>query len=424
MFESLVVTLREGVEAALIVAIVLAYLRKVGRSDLNRSVFLGLATAAAASIGGAALFSTIEINQEAFEGWTMLAGSVFIASMVAWMWRTGRHLKGEIESRLGRVAASQASGFSPAIFIFVFLMVVREGIETVLLLGAVRFDSSSVMSFGGALIGIAAAILFGVLFVKGSLRIDLRKFFTITSIILIVVAVQLFISGLHELSESMILPASEDEMAVIGPIVKNSTFFYVIILALTTFLVLWQRTKVQEQPSPDANPAERRKQLSRARRERALTISLASLSIVAIALLTTQFVYSMRDDELSAPEAYYEGGKNVRIPISQVDDGKLHRFVYRAPQGEVRFIIIKLKSGNWGVALDACLICGDKGYYQEGLEVICKNCVAAINPVTIGQSGGCNPIPVSFFLDESDIVVVHPELDAAAQYFGRQPSME
>src|SRR5262249_12971307 len=152
-------------------------------------------------------------------------------------------LKGEIENRLGRIA-SQASGqFSFGLFAFVFLMVAREGIEMVLLLSAVQLNSTAMMNFTGALTGLALAIVFGLLFVKGSIRINLRKFFSITSIILILVAFQLFVSGVHGLSEAMVLPSSAREMAIIGPIFQNNAFFYVIILALTVFLVLWQRQK-------------------------------------------------------------------------------------------------------------------------------------------------------------------------------------
>lgn len=416
MFESLVVTLREGVEAALIVAIVLAYIRRIGRPELARSVYLGVAVAGTASLFGAIAFRRLEISEEWFEGWTMLIGAVFVATMVIWMWRTARHLKGEIESRVNHIAARHVGGFSLPIFLFVFLMVVREGIETVLMLSAVQLNSSSMMGVAGAVSGLAAAVVFGVLFVKGSIRVNLRKFFLITSVILIVVSLQLFLSGLHELSEALILPSSATEMAIIGPIVKNSAIFYVIILALTVLLIVSQRRQ-KTVAQIGANPAELRKARYQARRERLWTVSITSIGLLSIALITTQFVYSRNEGALSEPEAYFEKGHEVRVPIARVDDGKLHRFAYRSADRDIRFIIIKLESGKWGVTLDACQICGDRGYFQKGQDIICRNCIAAINPASIGQSGGCNPIPLTFFVEEPDIKLVYQELDASSPYF-------
>lgn len=417
MFESLVVTLREGVEAALIVAIILAYIRKIGREDLSGSVFTGLAAAIAASIIGAMAFRNIRINEEEFEGWTMLVASLFITSMVIWMWQTAGRLKGEIESRVGEMASRHRGAFSLAIFAFVFLMVSREGIETVLLLSAVQLNTNALLSFVGGVIGLLLALLFGVLFVKGSIRINLRKFFSITSIILIIVAAQLFISGLHELSEAMVLPSSEREMAIIGPIVKSQAFFYVVVLALTVFLIFWQRQKATAPAAADVTPAERRKALFRARRERLWAGSLALLGIVSIGLITAQFVYSMNANELSPPEVVFETGSDIRIPVAQVDDGKLHRFAYDGGGKLVRFIMIRLPNRAIGVALDACQICGDKGYFQQGEDVICKNCTAAVNPVSIGESGGCNPIPLKSTVEDGAIVIPVREIEEGAVYF-------
>lgn len=417
MFESAVVTLREGVEAALIVAIVLGYLRKINRSDLAKSAYIGLVAAAGFAVAAAILFRRFEMNEDLWlEGWGMLIASVFVATMVIWMWRTASRMKGDIENRIGQAASSASGNFSFGIFIFVFLMVAREGIETVLFLAAVRFNTTKMMNFVGGLIGLGLAIVFGFLFVKGSIRINLRKFFSITSVILLVVAIQLLISGLHGLSEAQVLPASEREMAIIGPIVQNQAFFYIIILALTGLMLIWQRQRPQALPV-DANPAERRKALHLARRERMWTKSLGALALLSITMITAQFVYSAAPT--TTPEQIFKGGGPVNIPVSRVDDGKLHHFEYTtADGGTVRFIMIKLDSGKIGVALDACQICGDKGYYQQGQEIICRNCTAAINPASIGQSGGCNPIELNAKQDGQDITIQAADLDASARFFG------
>ena len=100
MFESLVITLREGVEAALVVGIILTYLRKTGREGHGRAVMLGLGAGIAASLAGAAILAAAGVTEEAYEGWLMLVGSVFVASMVVWMWKTAKGLRRDIETRV------------------------------------------------------------------------------------------------------------------------------------------------------------------------------------------------------------------------------------------------------------------------------------------------------------------------------------
>src|ERR1700751_4073479 len=114
------------------------------------------------------------------------------------------------------------------------------------------------MSFLGTLLGVLAAIAFGVMFVKGSVRITLQKFFRVTTAILFLVGAQLVVAGLHELSESGIIPSSKREMAIIGPIVRNDLFFFVTIFALAALMVLFEVKRRQPGALP-TSPAERRK---------------------------------------------------------------------------------------------------------------------------------------------------------------------
>ncbi|HEY6330122.1 MAG TPA: DUF2318 domain-containing protein, partial [Blastocatellia bacterium] len=120
---------------------------------------------------------------------------------------------------------------------------------------------------------------------------------------------------------------------------------------------------------------------------------------------------------VSPPEQVFQQGADARIPLSKVNDGKLHFFAYNAASGPVRFLTIKLASGKLGVAFDACQICGSKGYFQDGPQVICRNCTAAINPSSIGQSGGCNPIEIRSTVEGDNIVVSASDLDGGSAYF-------
>ena len=130
------------------------------------------------SIGVAILLSKLNLNEDVFEGWVMLVAAFFVVTMVIFMMKTGRKMKGRLRARLGCWRGmTRGLGCS----FLCFLMVLREGAETVLILSAVTLNSSELMSFLGTLLGVGGAIAFGVMFVKGSVRINLQKFFRITS---------------------------------------------------------------------------------------------------------------------------------------------------------------------------------------------------------------------------------------------------
>src|SRR5438046_2664626 len=237
MLQAFIGTLREGVEAALIVGITLAYLAKIGRPQLRKFVYFALAAAFVGSVGVAIVLSRMQWNQDIFEGWIMLAAAFFVITMIVFMMKTGRKLKGQIETKVGALAGRSSW---VGLFLFVFLMVLREWVETVLMLGAVSLNSTELLSALGTLLGIGAAVLFGVMFVKGSVRVNLQKFFRITTVILFFVAAQLIISSLHELSENGVLPSSKREMAIIGPIVRNDPFLFVKIFALAAVMEMFE----------------------------------------------------------------------------------------------------------------------------------------------------------------------------------------
>jgi high-affinity iron transporter len=408
MLQAFIVTLREGVEAALIVGITLAYLVKIGRPDLRKAVYAGLVSAFLGSIAAAAVLSRTHWNEDIFEGWIMLAAAFFVVTMIVFMMKTGRRLKGDIE---GKVSALARESSWAGLFAFVFFMVLREGAETVLILSAVSLNSSALMSFLGTLLGILAAVAFGVMFVKGSVRINLQKFFRVTTVILFFVAAQLVVSGLHELSENGVLPSSKEEMAIIGPIVSNETFFFVTILALAALMVLFEVKRREPGPLPES-PAARRKVLWGARREGLWMASVYASSFVFIFLVTAEFIYAKSVSALSpALEVTFVNGQ-VSIPLSQVQDGDLHRYAARENGTEVRFWLYQKPDGKIATVLDACEICGGVGFYKGPNGVVCKNCAAPINPQSVGMPGGCNPIPLKA-QETADAVIIR-EADVAA----------
>ena len=417
MLEAFIITLREGVEAALIVGITLAYLAKIVRNDLRKAVYAALGAAFVGSIGMAIVISHLSWNEDVFEGWVMLGAAFFVITMVVFMMKTGRKMKGDIEGKVGLLASGGAGKNTwVGLFFFIFLMVLREGAETVLMLAGVTLNSTELMSFLGTLLGVMAAIAFGVMFVKGTVRINLQKFFKVTTAILFLVAAQLVVAGLHELSEAGVIPSSKTEMSIVGPIVSNEWFFFVTIIALAALMILFD-AKRRQPVTEFASPAERRKAVWSARKERLWMASVYVFSFIFISMVTAEFVYAKSTSALSpATEVTFTNGQ-VTIPLAKVSDGDLHRFEAKENGVEVRFFLYQKPDGKIATVFDACEICGAVGFFKSGSGVVCKNCAAPINPQSVGTPGGCNPIALKSTQTADSIIIQEANVAAGSRPF-------
>jgi high-affinity iron transporter len=202
---SFLIGLREGLEASLVIGILLAYVTRLGRGDVRRKIWLGVGIAVLLSLALGAVFTfgryglTFEA-QEIIGGSMSLVAVVMITWMVFWMMRTAGNLKAELQ---GGVDQALAIGTGWPIFWFAFVTVGREGLETTLLLWG---WANSPIAFGGALSGIAIAVAVGVLLNRGALRINLRVFFAWTGAFLVIVSAGVLAYGIHDLQEAAVLP--------------------------------------------------------------------------------------------------------------------------------------------------------------------------------------------------------------------------
>ncbi|MGC1906477.1 MAG: Fe-S-containing protein [Candidatus Acidiferrum sp.] len=413
MLSAFLIALREGVEASLVVGIILVYLSRTGRAHLARFAWYGVAAAVALSLGIAIALDRFRISEDGFEGVMLLVAAAFVTTMIVWMNRVARHLKKEIEQKVEAYAARVGDAAGWGIFLFVFLMVVREGAELALILRAVEMSTEGLQVWIGTLTGVAAAVAVGGFFFKGTLKIPLQRFFAATSIILMLVVFQLAITGLHELSEAQWLPSSKTEMAVVGPIVRNDLFFFVFIFGAAALLVMreWQSATHASAVKSAGNDAEKRLLQAQNRRQRRWMAAAASACLIVILTLTADFIYARANSAAPTITKIAVQGTDVRVPIAQVQDGDMHLFSADVNGQVVRFMIIK-KPNGWGTALDACRICGAEGYRQDGQNVICRHCGSAIYVPTIGEAGGCNPIGVPSHVDGANLVL---DVSALAQ---------
>lgn len=415
MLSAFLIALREGLEASLVVGIILVYLSRTG-AHFARFVWYGVAAATALSLAVAIALENWHINEDGFEGLLMLVAAFFVITMIVWMNRVARHLKKEIEQKVEAYAERSGSAAGWGIFLFVFLMVLREGAELALILRAVELSSEGLQTWIGTIGGIGAAVAVGLFFFKGTLRIPLHRFFAVTTVILMLVAFQLALTGLHELSEARWLPSSKQEMALIGPIVRNELFFFVFIFGAAALLVLreWQSASHAKASKEAAGEAEKRLLEAQNRRQRRWMIAAAGACLVVILVLTADFIYARANSAPPSARAVAAVGNEVRIPISEVQDGSLHLYTVSAGTQSLRFLIIK-KPNGYGTALDACRICGADGYRQDGQNVICRHCGSAIYVPSVGDHGGCNPIGVPSHVDGGDLTIDISSLTQAAK---------
>jgi FTR1 family protein len=424
MLQAFIITLREGVEASLIVGIVFAYLTKIGRSELKRTVFWALGAALAASVGGAIILSRTQFNTDIFEGWVMLGAAIFVISMIWFMHKTARTMRGSIEEKIASYTGPEGVS-KVGLFFFVFLLVLREGVETVLILSAVTLNSTELLSFTGTLLGIAVSVVFGVLFIRGSVKINVQRFFRVTTVILYFVAFQLIVSGLHELSENGVLPSSQTEMRLIGPIVRNDLFFFVTMLALAGLMILMEyKRRAPVTLASNATPADRRRAEWSQRREKMWMSAVIGTSFLFIFLSTAEFIYAKSSTALSPTAAVTLVGSQVTLPTADINDDKLHRYGVHVDDGkggstEVRFLLYKKPDGNIVSVGDACRICGPVGFYIGSQGITCKMCASPLNPSSMGQEGGCNPIPLKSSISGGQVVIQAADLKTLVPVFER-----
>src|SRR3990170_8110801 len=425
--EAFVITLREGMEAALVIGLVLAYLNRTGRASLRRWVYTGLGLAALASVTGAIGFSLIGFDpeNEVLEGTLLAIAAVLVLSLVVWMWRAARGIRQHVEGRLESLTAPavQARRQAWGLLAFVFFMIFREGVEMILFLAALSLaETPDIVGLIGGLAGLGLAGLFGILFVKGSLRINLRRFFAVTGFVLMVLVARLLAGSLHEFFEVGLLPSTPAILAVIGFIVKDSTSTLVLI-ALVALPVVSMLPDMRLRPEalstrPDETAPERRKRLAELYRARNWQVALVSVTLAMVLPLGTAAYAMGRAGYRPDPEAVtVHADGMVHVPVESLAPGQLNLYLYQGTEVNVTFMVIKRDEDDIAVALNACGICPPRGYHQEGQTLICDNCNAPINMETVGMPGGCNPIPFAASLGGGDVEIAAVDLEGAQSVF-------
>ncbi len=238
MFANFLIGLREGLEASLVVGILVAYLVKSGRRDALPAVWAGVGAAVAVSLGLGAVL-TFGPRGLSFQAQELLGGALSIMAvalitwMIFWMGRTARHLRSHLEGRLGEAVATG----SAAVFVIALLAVGREGLETALFLwtGAQASGASGAGPLVGATLGLGSATALGYLIYRGALRINLRTFFAWTGGALIIIAAGVLSYGIHDLQEAGVLPGLNSLAFDVSATVPPSSWYGTVLKGIFNF---------------------------------------------------------------------------------------------------------------------------------------------------------------------------------------------
>jgi high-affinity iron transporter len=238
MLQAFVITLREGLEAFLIVAISLAYLKKTGRNRLIPAVHWGIGASVAVSVAAGVLLAQAS-NQALWEAILAIVAAVLVTSLTIHMWRAGRRMKRDIGGKLEQSSVKTGRAAFLGVFVFTLLMITREGMETALLMNALLFQVQSVQIISGALGGTILAAGIALLWSRFGHRVNLARFFQVTAVFLFVFVFQLLIYGFHELTEANLFPGSEAWHAATEPYGPDGVYGQYLTYLLVALPLGW-----------------------------------------------------------------------------------------------------------------------------------------------------------------------------------------
>lgn len=256
MWQGFTIALREGIEAFLIVALILSYLKRTGRAALARAVYAGTAVSVVTCIGAGLLFSKAA-NQSLWEGILALVAAVLVGSLLVYMKRVSARLKGDIEARIqSRTAGASDSGAFWGVFAFTLMMITREGMETALLISTALFQLKSSTVLLGLGLGVAAAIAIGFAWSRLGRGVDIKALLNVSAVFLLIFLVQLLLYGVHELSEARVLPASQavhDATEILGPdgVIGHALAYALAVIPTVWLTALWIKRRGRQHEIAD-----------------------------------------------------------------------------------------------------------------------------------------------------------------------------
>ena len=260
MWQGFTIALREGIEAFLIVALTLSYLKRTGRPALARAVYAGIGVSVL-TCAAAGYFLLRAEQKPLWEGILALTAAALVGSLLVYMKRVSARLKSDIESRIEtRASAGTPQAAFWGVFAFTLLMITREGMETALLVATALFQMKSATVLTGLVLGVLAAAAIAFLWTRLGSGVDLRGLLNVSAVFLAIFLVQLILYGVHELSEAGVLPASQavhDATEILGPDGRvGQLLAYLLAILPTMWLAgLWWKRRASRPSEPQRRSA-------------------------------------------------------------------------------------------------------------------------------------------------------------------------
>lgn len=398
MIEIIVPTLKSGLELAFLLAALAAYLTQTGRRGLLQPLRWGVLLGLAASPGLAYAIKFL-LRREVVEGAISLLAAALTLGLVVWLGSSLKTARGDATRGSGQASRGLwvlLFGASVALAALTGLNVSGVIATKIFAQATGLLSTDQIARISVLLIGLALAALVWATLRKLVAGVSQRWVGRITMLILLILLVQESTTAVQIMLVQRILPLTDWLFRIIVPLVNNySAFFYALFAGACALVLLadWEHHR-QKRSLEGLNPAQKRKIRATSRRMGALILTVGALLALVIVVDGASAVYANYRPTLPPATPVAAQGDVVTIPVDSVSDGTLHFFSYEAADGTaIRFLVIHKGSGIFGVGLDACEICGVAGFRQEGKNVMCTRCGAAINVGTIGFAGGCNPIP-------------------------------
>lgn len=420
MLRHMIEVVQAGLGPALVVALLVAATRSIDRATIPAAHHSGaarvIAGAGAGAIGSVVLVVLRETTRIVTREWvnavalalTLVACLVVIAALASprarggarpWLWPAAPAV-------LSALVAFQA-------MVAILLMPGSFAAS-----GASLVTTDVLAKAFGYLVGLIVVTVAAIALARCARAASARLVRAVVACVLALVAVVSAVSLAQILLARRVIGMRRWLFDVVVLFANNEAAILLVLMALTLPIPLaaW-RWGARAAPEP-ANPAQARIHRARAlSRRRFCGVALSGYALAAVAI-TAGRAYESRGIELSPAVPVVASEGRVAIPLGEVDDWRLHRFGYPASGGvEVRFIVIRKSEAAYGVALDACLICGPTGYYERRGKVVCRLCDVVMNTATIGFAGGCNPIPLDHTLGGGALVIAAADLDGASSVF-------
>ncbi|WP_019552356.1 DUF2318 domain-containing protein [Propionispira raffinosivorans] len=352
------------------------------------------------------------VSREVFESLTSFL-ALFAEVAVLWPF----YFSKSIEKTLQK-------SFKIALYTMIITLTLYHGMEILLIPVSVFVSAVDVIwsmtvlwKMIGFLVGLLLAGISGVIIFRAAAALNYRRLLFVFTVQIITIIFQQVIFLIQVMMARSILPG-EYLMSGMAVLIDHQSWFIFIVFAVTFILPITLFLQKRPQRPKEANPAQYRRIRSVAKRKLRWGMGTILCLCLMLFVSTEGSMYVNKTEELVPAVAVTALDGNIQIPLEQVNDGHLHRYVYKASTGElVRFIIIQKGGSAYGVGLDACEICGPTGYLERDGQVVCRLCDVVMNKATIGMKGGCNPIPIAYKVMQGNVMVEQSGLETEKSRF-------